>query len=117
MLDEVVGPSDADDGDRAADFLKGFEDGGTEAAHLDVILEGDEGCDAASVLSEHVAIDGLDEARIDDCGGEAVATETAGELTCVSDHGTEAKDGDIGAVGEDFGLTDGEVLWLGPGLD
>ena len=95
VLDELVGPSNADHRDGAAHFLKCFKDGGPEAAHFYVIFESDEGGDAACVLREGVAINGFDETRIDNGGGEPVALEALGKFACVGDHGAEAEDGNV----------------------
>ena len=80
VLDEAVGPADADHRDGAAQILKGFNDGGAEAAHSDVVFKGDEGGDTAGVGGEDFPVDRFDEARVDDRGGVAVALQAGGEL-------------------------------------
>src|SRR5580698_7337617 len=112
MLDELIWPADADDGNRESHFFDSFNDGGAEAAHFHVILKGDESRNAGGVARQHLAIEWLDEAGIDDCSGVAIAPEKPGERLGERDHGAEAEDGDIRSIGEDFGFADGKRLRL-----
>ena len=78
VLDELVGPADANYGDVEVHFFKGFCDCRAEAAHFDVVLKGHEGGYAGGVSGQHLAVDGLDEARIDERGGVAFALKPCG---------------------------------------
>src|SRR5579871_5292893 len=80
VLDEAIGPADADNGDSAAELLQRLGDRRTEAAHLDVIFKGDEGRDTAGEELEHFHVERLDEARIDESGGVAGTLEARGKL-------------------------------------
>ena len=108
VLDEIVGPADANDGNRHAHVVEGFDDGRAEAAHLDVVFEGDEAGDAACVKLEHFAIERLDETGIDDGGGEAFALEALSQLLGQGQQVAESEDGEVGAVGDDLRLADGK---------
>ena len=108
MLDELVGPSDAHHRNVAADLFECFEHRRSKSAHLHVIFKGDKGGDAASVGLQHFAIDGLDEPRIDDRRGVAVALQLRSQLPGHGGHGAEAENGHVGAVGQHLGFADGQ---------
>src|SRR5215469_9940122 len=65
VLDEPIRPADADDRGAETQFTQRFEDYAAETAHEDVILE----CNDRSYISvggEQLAVEWLDESRIDD---------------------------------------------------
>ena len=76
VLDEVVGPADANHGHRHAHVIERLDYGRTKAAHLDVILKRNEDRDATGIQLQRFAIERFHKARIDDGGGEAFALET-----------------------------------------
>lgn len=107
VLDELIGPADADDWDAEPEAIESFNDCRAEAAAENVILEGDKGADTAGVALDDLEVDGLDEAGIDDGGGVAFDIQARSQLLSQRDHGTEAKDGYVGALGENFSFAYG----------
>src|SRR5438552_402329 len=107
MLYELIGPANAYDRNSSSHLLERLNDCGSKAAHLHMIFKGDESGDAAGIEVEHFAIDGFDEARIDHGGREAFALQALSELLSHGDHGAEAENGNVCAVGDDLSLAYG----------
>ena len=120
VLDELVGPTDADD--RGCDALRAevFHDGAAEAVVQDVVLDGANHVHTAGEEFDERGVERLDPARVDDGGGDALGFELRCGLLSHLAHSAEAEDGDAhglrAAVLHDFGLADFEELWLRLGL-
>ena len=114
VFDKFIGPADAFDGGGAGGVLQGFKHGAAEAAGEHVVFHGDDERDDGGLAEEERAVEGLDEAGVDDADGEVfLAGEAFGESEGVGDHGAEGPDHDLGAVAQDLGLADGEGDGLG----
>src|SRR5580692_5902376 len=109
VLDEAVWPADAHHWNRTAHlgiahFIQRFNHGGAEAAHPYMIFKRDKSGYALCVMIEHLAVERLDEARIDDRNRKPLAFQPHGKLTSHGNHWTEAKNSHVGTVLQHLGF-------------
>ena len=115
VFDEFIRPADALDGGVDAGVVEVLDDRRAEAVEQDVVLEGAERpCTLRAYFSMTAVSSGLMKR------GLMRATERPLASSCVFvalghfEHGAEADERDVGAVGDDFGLADFEERGLAP---
>lgn len=112
VLDELVGPADADDGGRDAGGGEEFHHATAEAVHEDVVFEGADDLHFLRDLGDHGSIERLDPAGVDEGDGLAFGFELLLRGLGSFDDVADGDECDVGALGEDFGLADLEQLRL-----
>src|SRR3954454_6217482 len=106
MLDEAV--RDAESLNAAgieAHFAGGFEHRAAKAAHQAAFFECDHETAFAKRSFDHLSIDRLGKAGVDDADIQAVASEQVGRFVGFAEESAEAKDDAIGSPAKNLGAT------------
>jgi len=111
VFDELVRPADLKDGGGDALLVEQLQHRTAEAAHEDVVFEGDDHLGGAAKELEHAGVQGFDKSRVDEGDVVAFRQELVGGLAAQGHHVAQGEQGHlvsavVGEAAQDFGFAD-----------